>query len=282
MTDLAEMMDRIAVRMRSEFEEARATTDHAASKGSMHETTVRQFLATHVPGSLGVCHGQAMDSTGATSRQLDVMIYDTENAPVLHVREGFRVLPIESVFAAVEVKSYLDGSALNDAIENMLSLKRLQRTAHVPMGVAYHPIVYGTQWDYWPTNYLVLAFDSISLETLAERLRAATIDRDLAVDQRIDMICVLDKGVIMNRHPDGGLDPLPMPGSNLTVIRSDPPERALFTFYLAWTRILPRYEGHPVELKEYASGASMGDFIDLPADQVPRHVASPDATANKE
>lgn len=140
------------------------------------------------------------------------------------------MVPIECVYSVIEVKAYLDTNELNRAYENMLSVRRLQKTAYYPQGDVYFPaVMYGQEWGIWQTNFFLFAFDSVGLSTLGNALHEKHERAALPANQRIDSVCVLDKGLILNRPPEEErLDALPTPGS---VLRLVPTERALLLFY---------------------------------------------------
>jgi hypothetical protein len=122
--------------------------------------------------------------------------------------------------------------SVNRAYENMLSVRRLQKTAYYrgdPLLPLTSVEVYGQEWEIWPTNFFVFAFDSVQLSTLGDAL-IEKHERDARpAHQRIDAVCVLDKGLLLNRDlAEGRLDALPTPGS---LIRLVPSERALLLFY---------------------------------------------------
>ena len=70
-------------------------------------------------------------------------------------------------------------------------------------------------------NFFVFAFDSTDLEKLTYKLRDMHQQRSLPEWSRVDCVCVLEKGVILNRlwHGNGEQDftvsGLPEPGSEL-------------------------------------------------------------------
>jgi hypothetical protein len=60
------------------------------------------------------------------SRQCDIIIYDALNCPCIFTDENLnQVLPIEGVYAVVEVKTRLTNSAMKTGFEQIRSVKRL-------------------------------------------------------------------------------------------------------------------------------------------------------------
>ena len=87
--------------------------------------------------------------------------------------------------------------------------------------------IYGRVWEIWPVHYFIFAFDSVGLDTLVSALNTNVRTNNLPLWTRIDSVCVLDKGVICNKHPDG-IDALPGPNSVYYAVQTS---RALLLFY---------------------------------------------------
>ena len=68
-------------------------------------------------------------ANGESSRQIDIVIYDAIFSSVLMKDEKSQLFPCESVFGSIEVKTELKGETLEQGVENIVSLKRLDREA---------------------------------------------------------------------------------------------------------------------------------------------------------
>jgi hypothetical protein len=228
--DIVNIFDEVAGQMRSDLKKARTVLQHPGLKGASIEETIRTFLREYLPKSLDISTGTAIDSTGNYSRQLDVIISDAFKTPIFYRSGQNRVIPIECIYAVIEVKTYLGTRELNDAFENMRSVRRLQKKAYVkPSGdIIWKSNLYGREWDIIPTNYFVFTFDSSDLKKLAAFLDQLHQEASLPEWSRIDTICVLDKGVICNRLANGKFNALPEPNSQLFVCQTN---RSLLLFY---------------------------------------------------
>ncbi len=120
---------------------------------------------------------------------------------------------MECAYAVMEIKAYLEKEELKKAFQNMKSVKALSKTAFFkPGGVIVHTnTLYGREWDYWPIHYFIFAYDSPSLESVLRNL--VQLQTSEETHKRIDSICVLSKGVILNQGHDGMFSALPSPGS---------------------------------------------------------------------
>lgn len=132
--------------------------------------------------------------------------------------------------SVIEIKAFLNSKELNNAFKNMESAKNLEKKAYFKENSSITHInkLYGKEWEDWPLNYYISAYNSIDLVKLAETEHKKHIDKNLPEHAKIDTICVLDKGVICNRRNDKKIDALPQPESNLHVVQTS---RSLLLFY---------------------------------------------------
>lgn len=96
---------------------------HNLEKGLGNEQSLRELLRVFLPRRYGVAKGKVVNSKGMMSRHIDVIIYDALYCPTLFVDENEnQILPIEGVYAAVEVKTTLTSTTLTEAFENLFSV----------------------------------------------------------------------------------------------------------------------------------------------------------------
>ena len=216
--------------MRADVERVRAAMTHPGLKGGEFEKIFRQFLRQYVPAALDISTGQAVDSKGGVSKQMDVILSDARKTPILYQTDETRVVPIECVYSVIEVKATLTQGDLDSILENMLSVKLLQKLAHQPEDnlISRTVNMYGQQWPIWPVNYYVFAFGGADLMSIAKGLQEVTTTRALPANTRVDMVCILDQGVICNLMSDGLFDALPTPSSTLNVCNTT---KSLLLFY---------------------------------------------------
>jgi len=263
--DIGALFDEVARQMRSDLDKAGEVLRHPGLKGASCEEVLRQFLREYFPRSLDISTGALIDSHGRTSRQLDVIIHDAARTPVFYRSQDVRVIPVECAYAVVEVKSYLDRGELTRAFENMQSVRSLEKKAYIkPTGVITHTLnMYGKEWDIWPLNYFVFAFDSTGLTALASSLDQRHRAENRPEWSRIDSICVLNRGVICNRRPDGLIDALPQPGSRVVVVETD---QALLLFYVLIAHYANQVTLPPFELVHYLRDIHFGQAVEVADD----------------
>lgn len=216
--DLEKIFEHMSKKMIIEWERIKESLPHSGLKGTAFEGEFKKFLRAYIPLNLEISSGIVVDSNDNESRQLDVIIHDALKTPSLFNESGIIVIPIECVYAVIEVKSNIDSAkTIGEIFVNMKSVKDLKKTSYIqPTGNVKRVVTeYGTEWEIWPTNYFVFALDSMKLTTIVDELNKKNQDEGREVSKRIDCICVLNEGVIMNKLENGKYSALPEPGSIL-------------------------------------------------------------------
>lgn len=194
---LEEVFNDFSNEMLSNFEKVRKAIKHKGKKGEAVENIVKKFLRDYLPENLGICSGEVLDSKGNHSRELDVIIYDAQKTPIFFKSEDSQVIPVECVYAVIEVKTLLNKAELNKIYVNMDSVKKLEKTAYYPEGVIKHHVtLYGKKWTGWPINYFVFAFDSIKPRGIVSSIIKRDDKESREFWNRIDLICIMKQGVI--------------------------------------------------------------------------------------
>lgn len=234
---MAGIFDAVSEQMKADLAKTRAALTHPGLKGSSVELVVLSFLREHLPANLDVSSGVAIDASGGSTKQLDVIVSDAAGTPIFYRSGDVRVIPIEGIYAIIEVKTYLKCSDLPEIYENMRSVRSLHKTAyvdeHIKGPIIRRPKLYGREWDIWPTSYFVFAFESDSLQSIATTL--LNLQQKADFHERIDCIGILDKGLVLNQSSDGTIDALPGPDTKLKFCATD---KSLFLFYSLICRYL--------------------------------------------
>ena len=104
--------------------------DHPVGKGDESELSWEEMLRDYLPFRYQVmAKVTAVDYTGATSDEIDLLIVDRRYSPLVFSAASRRYIPAEAIYAALECKQSLDRSNLLYAAEKVSSVRGLQPTS---------------------------------------------------------------------------------------------------------------------------------------------------------
>ena len=99
---------------------------HSASKGSLREFLLKDIIRPFLPKRYGLCNGECFDTHDGVSKQLDIIVYDDLFSYAVPMGDYF-MMPFESAYGEIEVKSMLNKETFLESIENIASFKSLQK-----------------------------------------------------------------------------------------------------------------------------------------------------------
>ena len=108
---------------------ARETLGHSSTKGDATENVWRDLLQTYLPKRYQTESAHVVDSKGAFSEQIDVIVFDRQYSPFIFSFEGKIVIPAESVYGAFEAKQTVNAGQVTYAQQKIASVRRLYRTS---------------------------------------------------------------------------------------------------------------------------------------------------------
>lgn len=126
----------------SEYDRAK-DSKHPRDVGAAREQILRNALVNTglVPARYAVssCSTRAASTTGHVSGELDLLFYDSLDAVSLMRRSNvYEVLPVESTYGTIQVKSKVSRQDIRDGLSNIASYKRLKRFptngSHIGLG----------------------------------------------------------------------------------------------------------------------------------------------------
>lgn len=171
-------------KLRQEFETL-VSLPHMGEKGKEAENILKKFLEGHLPKRFGICSGFILDRDDNVSRQTDVIVYDSNNCPVLETFEDNLIIPHDNTAAIIEVKSNLTYKDIIDAADKIAHVKSLIKSkVSLPLSGPWNISTIG----------ILFAFKStLSLETISKHYHSAIAEHGLG--KHIDYIFVLDEGM---------------------------------------------------------------------------------------
>lgn len=115
--------------IQKKLEIARATIAHPGMKGDASETVWLELLTTYLPERYQAAKAFVVDSRGAFSEQIDVVVFDRQYSPFIFTFQGQTVVPAESVYAVFEAKQTANAELVRYAQGKVASVRRLHRTS---------------------------------------------------------------------------------------------------------------------------------------------------------
>jgi len=130
---------------------------HPGDKGEVNEQFFIDFLRKYLPNRYTVDKAMVIDSTGATSDSIDVVVFDRQYTPTLLDNDKHRYVPAESVYAVFECKPTIDKGYLEYAADKAASVRRMHRTS-IPIQHA------GGEFPPKPPHHIVGGILAISVD----------------------------------------------------------------------------------------------------------------------
>lgn len=181
---LAGLHDEIQQRL----ERSRKRFGHPGTKGDASENIWLELLKLYLPQRYQVAKAHVVDSKGAFSDQIDVVVFDRQYTPFILQSEGQTVIPAESVYAAFEAKQSADADLVAYAQKKVASVRRLHRTSlpipHAGGVFAPKPLI--------PILGGILTFESDWTPVFGQPLKRALQSAD--AEGRLDLGCIAAHG----------------------------------------------------------------------------------------
>jgi hypothetical protein len=108
---------------------ARKALAHPVAKGDASESVWLELLQTYLPKRYTAHTAHVVDSKGAFSEQIDVVVFDRQYSPFVFRFQGQTIVPAESVYAAFEAKQTINADHVRYAQDKVASVRRLHRTS---------------------------------------------------------------------------------------------------------------------------------------------------------
>lgn len=166
----------------------RKSFGHPGTKGDASESVWISLLDKYLPKRYQASKAHVVDSLGAFSDQIDVVVFDRQYSPFIFTLEDETIIPAESVYAVFEAKQTVDAGMVSYAQKKITSVRRLHRTS---LPIPYAKGVYPAK-PLIPILGGLLTFESEWSPALGPAFEKALLtDTD---DGRLDLGCVASHG----------------------------------------------------------------------------------------
>lgn len=126
---LPSLLDHLHQSVEEDLRRARVAVGHPTEIGDASESVWIDVLNRHLPLRYKATKAHVVDSRGAFSDQIDVVIHDRQYSPLVFDFKGSFVVPAESVYAVFEAKQDMTADHIRYAQDKVASVRRLHRTS---------------------------------------------------------------------------------------------------------------------------------------------------------
>jgi len=165
-----------------------ALVDHTGLRGRVREIVTGELLSTVMPAQFKIGTGKIVDSNGVQSSETDVIVYNDSLLPSILYSERDGIFPVEACFLALEVKSRLTATELDDALAKANRLRSLSYQSGI-----FDQKHQALQHVMTPAIPALFAFES-DLAGKSELERYAERDPDWKKNPLIRAMCVVGRG----------------------------------------------------------------------------------------
>ena len=256
-------IESIAKKLQIDYEDVTSHIQHMGVRGTSREDVLRQRIKELLPQKFTVGSGIITDHQGKQSHQQDFFVYDAFNSPTFLQTESSCIIPVESVYATIEVKSTLNKETLRQSVENIKSVKELelsvlQNSPFIPQKYNY---IFGA----------IFAYSSeTTIETIAKNL--GEFCKKIPYSQQPNIVCILNQGIIIHTPKVEGrqIEIIPSEKTTIAIIKNNL-ELNLYLFYLVLQQHLNTAKNFQPNLLKYAeqSGALNNLQIYIPFELIP-------------
>lgn len=177
---------------------------HNLEKGENNEEILKDFLKKFLPKKFSITSGFVIDKSGGISKQCDIIIYDNHYNPEMLNFRTIKMIPVDFVYAVIEVKTTLDQNEIKSAIENIESVKKLDYIKKKISYADFNPedpskLVSFGDMDTTPPMGFVFAYNTniVQLQTIKDNI-ASNLPTEK--EHHINSVLILNKGFIFTYY----------------------------------------------------------------------------------
>lgn len=126
---LAVLLDELNSEVAADLARARKALGHPTDMGDATEEIWIELFNKYLPRRYHAIKATVVDSKGAFSEQIDVVIHDRQYTPLVFTFKDRHVVPAESVYAVFESKQEMNSGHIAYARKKIASVRKLHRTS---------------------------------------------------------------------------------------------------------------------------------------------------------
>jgi len=201
-----------------------AMSQNPSIKGSSREEVIREFVRCFLPSSYAIGHGEVFSERNERSKQVDIIIHDELFSPVFKTADGGILVPCEAVYGIAEVKTRLDTTGWRQALDNIASVKSLERATSDLIDILPNRsirlgpglAVTGLKRPHNPYLGIIVGLEGLSTDKLVSDLNDRASRGKVEKALLPDMIACVDNGHLITRYNKRDTRPIQIGTATLT------------------------------------------------------------------
>jgi hypothetical protein len=225
----------LTTRMLSEIETISDRMTHQGEKGRNNEHVLAAFLNEHLPKRYWISTGKVIAADGRESGQVDLIVHDRITTPAFVEARAWSLVPVESVYAVLSVKTTLNKEELRDSLESISKVRALPRTAAIRYD-SNHMVSLREDETLRPRGFVFAFKSSWATPESAEKAFQDLLS-EFDDSLRPNAVCALDQCLIIRRAY-----------TTETILFK---EHALMHFVVFLVQTMDKFPRYQVDLKKY-------------------------------
>lgn len=225
---------------------------HPGVKGESRENIVIEFLEKFLPKKYSITSGIIISAEGGQSKQQDIIIYDALTSPVI-CTDQYSLIPVESVYATIEVKSKFTKDELSKSVNNIRSVKELKHNSVRETSLHRRMST--------PAGFVFAYTAESDIDNYIKQLD--NLNSDICVSNRLNALTILDRGSIFNVNKQNILEIISFPSEETSLgyngAIGEKGDNLMF-FYLLLITTLNSIEINPPNMTIYAAKSKIHSY----------------------
>jgi hypothetical protein len=244
-------------RLAERLKNARSSTKHLGVRGDELAGALGEEIRDHWTDCASFHERcEIRDTRGVLSQEVDLVLLNRFH-PAFLIKNRPRILFIEGVLAAAEVKTSLDKGETVDCLRKAQAFKRLQSKMTASDLESHN--VDNADWDRYLVRRPFFAFayeDSRNIRTVRKNIDEWVNDNHVPIEEQIDAIFVLNRGIVINLGPGAGIGAIEIWSERVRLLSAfvQKDTSSIFSQLILWLLLVcPSFNSLDSILLKYAS-----------------------------